>query len=306
MTAACSPSPPCASTARTSSCIPATPSMPTARSSREVKLPDGKIWKNVTIPEKAKVAETLDEFRAAHKYNFTRRQCARLQCRGADLRAVGRPRGHQQLVAVEGSCRRPTRSATSRCSPPARRAPSTRCIRCARASPSRAASIARSTTARISTCSCSTSAAIAARTARTCKTAYGPDSLPRARADRLAEARAAEFARDLEGDRLRHAARSSSMTMPPTRRARKPFAQGDGPARGRELEIADLLRFIKTAGDQQHRLADRRRALRRRAPLQSRQGAVPGFRAVLGVRLRARCMPAPSARTSSTTPSAPR
>src|SRR5512140_39542 len=37
----------------------------------EVKLADGKIWKNVTIPEKAKVAETLDEFRAAHKYNFT-------------------------------------------------------------------------------------------------------------------------------------------------------------------------------------------------------------------------------------------
>jgi alkaline phosphatase D len=36
----------------------------------EVKLTDGKIWKNLTIPEKAKVAETLDEFRAAHKYNF--------------------------------------------------------------------------------------------------------------------------------------------------------------------------------------------------------------------------------------------
>src|SRR5262249_33754021 len=36
----------------------------------EVKLADGKVWKNVTIPEKAKVAETLDEFRAAHKYNF--------------------------------------------------------------------------------------------------------------------------------------------------------------------------------------------------------------------------------------------
>ena len=69
-TAACSPSPRCASTGRTSSCIPATPSMPTARSQSEVKLADGKIWKNVTIPEKAKVAETLDEFRAAHKYNF--------------------------------------------------------------------------------------------------------------------------------------------------------------------------------------------------------------------------------------------
>jgi alkaline phosphatase D len=37
----------------------------------EVKLAEGKVWKNVTIPEKAKVAETLDEFRAAHKYNFT-------------------------------------------------------------------------------------------------------------------------------------------------------------------------------------------------------------------------------------------
>src|SRR6186997_410598 len=36
----------------------------------EVTLPDGKVWKNLTIPEKAKVAETLDEFRAAHKYNF--------------------------------------------------------------------------------------------------------------------------------------------------------------------------------------------------------------------------------------------
>ncbi|UPK04270.1 alkaline phosphatase D family protein [Bradyrhizobium sp. 170] len=36
----------------------------------EVTLPDGKVWKNFTIPEKTKVAETLDEFRAAHKYNF--------------------------------------------------------------------------------------------------------------------------------------------------------------------------------------------------------------------------------------------
>ena len=38
--------------------------------SAEVKLPDGRLWKNLTIPEKAKVAETTDEFRAAHKYNF--------------------------------------------------------------------------------------------------------------------------------------------------------------------------------------------------------------------------------------------
>ncbi|HET7490672.1 MAG TPA: alkaline phosphatase D family protein [Bradyrhizobium sp.] len=36
----------------------------------EVELPDGKLWKNLTIAEKSKVAETLEEFRAAHKYNF--------------------------------------------------------------------------------------------------------------------------------------------------------------------------------------------------------------------------------------------
>ena len=36
----------------------------------EVKLPDGKVWKNVTVPEKDKVAETLDEYRAAYKYNL--------------------------------------------------------------------------------------------------------------------------------------------------------------------------------------------------------------------------------------------
>lgn len=36
----------------------------------EVKLAGGKVWKNLMIPEKTKVAETTDEFRAAHKYNF--------------------------------------------------------------------------------------------------------------------------------------------------------------------------------------------------------------------------------------------
>jgi alkaline phosphatase D len=36
----------------------------------EVKLEDGTIWKNLTTPEKSKVAETLDEFRGAHRYNL--------------------------------------------------------------------------------------------------------------------------------------------------------------------------------------------------------------------------------------------
>jgi alkaline phosphatase D len=35
-----------------------------------VTLPDGRVWRNVTAPEKAKVAETLAEFRGQPKYNL--------------------------------------------------------------------------------------------------------------------------------------------------------------------------------------------------------------------------------------------
>ncbi|MFN0124224.1 MAG: alkaline phosphatase D family protein [Blastocatellia bacterium] len=36
----------------------------------EVTLPEGGIWKNIVTPEKAKVAETLNEFRGNHRYNL--------------------------------------------------------------------------------------------------------------------------------------------------------------------------------------------------------------------------------------------
>ncbi|MDX2152525.1 MAG: alkaline phosphatase D family protein [Bryobacteraceae bacterium] len=36
----------------------------------EIKLPDGSVWKNLTTPEKSKVAETLDEFRGNYRYNL--------------------------------------------------------------------------------------------------------------------------------------------------------------------------------------------------------------------------------------------
>ncbi len=36
----------------------------------EMKLPNGKIWKNLTTPEKSKVAETLAEFRGNYRYNL--------------------------------------------------------------------------------------------------------------------------------------------------------------------------------------------------------------------------------------------
>jgi alkaline phosphatase D len=35
-----------------------------------VKLPDGTLWKNIVIPEKSKVAETLDEYRGNYRYNL--------------------------------------------------------------------------------------------------------------------------------------------------------------------------------------------------------------------------------------------
>ncbi|MEV0011692.1 alkaline phosphatase D family protein [Streptomyces sp. NPDC051840] len=35
-----------------------------------VRLPDGRIWRNVTTPEKSKVAETLDEYRGNFRYNL--------------------------------------------------------------------------------------------------------------------------------------------------------------------------------------------------------------------------------------------
>lgn len=37
----------------------------------QVTLPDGSLWKNVTAEEKSKVAETLDEYRGNYKYNLT-------------------------------------------------------------------------------------------------------------------------------------------------------------------------------------------------------------------------------------------
>ncbi|WP_199320340.1 alkaline phosphatase [Leptolyngbya sp. FACHB-261] len=43
----------------------------------EVKLDDGSVWKNLTTPEKAKVAETLAEFRGNYAYNLLDEQVRR-------------------------------------------------------------------------------------------------------------------------------------------------------------------------------------------------------------------------------------
>ena len=79
----------------------------------EVTLPDGKIWKNITIEEKAKIAETLNEFRAAHNTISSTLMCApstprcRSSCSGTTTRSPTTGRS-------QNSFRPPTRSATSR------------------------------------------------------------------------------------------------------------------------------------------------------------------------------------------------
>jgi alkaline phosphatase D len=168
----------------------------------EVKLADGKVWKNVTIPEKAKVAETLDEFRAAHKYNFLDENVrafnaevpifvqwddhevtnnwslskdlpAAYKERNISLLAARLPRhvsdAREHRRAGPGLPHAELRSASRRLH--ARRAQLSRSQRCEPAGEIRPRRV-----------------------------------LPRAGADAVAEARAAQFARDLEGDRLRHAA----------------------------------------------------------------------------------------------------
>ncbi|NJQ01603.1 alkaline phosphatase D family protein [Streptomyces zingiberis] len=46
-----------------------------------VPLPDGRVWRNVTTEEKAKVAETLDEFRGAFRYNLLAENLRRFNAR---------------------------------------------------------------------------------------------------------------------------------------------------------------------------------------------------------------------------------
>ena len=63
------------------------------------------------------------------------------------------------------------------------------------------------------------------------------------------------------------------------------IAQGDGPARGRELEIADILSFIKRAGIRNTLWLTADVHYTAAHYYDPEQGGVPGFRAVLGIRL---------------------
>jgi PhoD-like phosphatase len=248
----------------------------------EVKLPGDKIWKNVTIPEKAKVAETLDEFRAAHKYNFlddnvrafnaevpifmqwddhevtnnwspSKQLPAAYRERDIALLAARAARAFHEMYPIRESIVEPGRV-----------------YRTLNYGPHLDVFMLDERSYR-------------GPNGPNQQTTYGPDSYF------IGPDQLAWLKRALLNSRATWKVIASDMPLSlvvyddaTNKSGSEAFAQGDGPPRGRELEIADLLRF----GRRQHRVADRGCALHRRALLQPRQGAIWGFRAILGIRLR--------------------
>ena len=252
----------------------------------EVTLADGKVWKNVTIPEKAKVAETLDEFRAAHKYNFLDEH---LRAFNAEVPIIVQWDDHEVTNNWSASKQLPAAYKERDIGLLAARA--------ARAFhemyPTRESIVE---PGRIY-CTINYGPLLDVfvldeRSYRGAngpnqQTTYGPESYF------LGPDQLAWLKRGLLNSRATWKVIASDMPLSiivyddaANKKGSEAVAQGDGPPRGRELEIADLLRFIKTFRRGQHGVADRRRALHRRALLQSRQGAIPGVRSVLGIRLR--------------------
>ena len=66
---------------------------------RELKLPNGEVWRNIVTEEKSVVAHSLEQFRGNYKYNWLDDNLSRLPRRRAVVRAMGRSRGDQRLGA---------------------------------------------------------------------------------------------------------------------------------------------------------------------------------------------------------------
>ena len=206
---------------------------------RELKLPNGEMWKNLVTEEKSRIATTVADYRGNYKYNLLDAQSAPLQRRGAGVRAVGRPRGRQRLVA----------------GPDPRRLCQHQCVAARGARPARVLRIH----------------AGAADPGR--DRAHLSQNLLRPAARRLharhAQLSRAERPRPDATVRRRNAASSAQRNangssgssthsnatwkiiaadMPLSIVSSDAIAQGDGAPLGRELEIAELLSFIKHAG----------------------------------------------------------
>lgn len=214
----------------------------------EVTLPDGKIWKNLTIPEKAKVAETLDEFRAAHKYNFMDEH---LRAFNAEVPVFVQWDDHEVTNNWSPSKQLPAayreRDVTLLAARAARAFHEMYPIRQSIAEPGRI----------YRTLSYGPHLDVFMLDERSYRgpngpnqqTAYGPESFF------LGPEQLAWLKRGLLNSRATWKVIASDMPLSiivyddaPNRQGSEAFAQGDGPPRGRELEIAEILRFIKTAG----------------------------------------------------------
>ena len=265
-------------------------------------------------PEKSKVAETLDEFRGNYRYNLLDENVRRFNAEVPQIwqwddhevtnnwstaqGPVGRRRYTREERAAAGRARRRARSSSTR-----------RCG-CTGDDEQRARLPPASPTARSLDVF-----VIDMRSYRGPNTRQPADrarprdarSSARAQLQWLKQALQA-IARDLEGDRLRHADRADRGRRHGRRRAaraarRSPTA--NGPPLGRELEIAELLRFIKRqrirnvvwlTADVHYTAAHHYDPSRAQFRTSSRSGSSSP----------ARSTPAASARTRSTTPSARR
>lgn len=214
----------------------------------EVKLPDGKIWKNITIPEKAKVAETLDEFRAAHKYNFLDDNVRRFNAEvpifvqwddhevtnnwslSKQLPASYKERDINLLAARGAKAFREMYPMRESLTEPGR------IYRTVNYGPHLDVFMLDERSYR-------------GPNSANLQESYGPDSYF------SGPEQLAWLKRGLLNSKATWKVIASDMPISilvyddaPNKKGSEAIAQGDGPARGRELEIADLLRFIKTAG----------------------------------------------------------
>ena len=214
----------------------------------EVTLPDGKIWKNVTTPEKSKVAETLDEFRAAHKYNFMDEH---LRAFNAEVPVFVQWDDHEVTnnwsLSKELPAAYTERNITVLAARAARAFHEMYPMRESITEPGR---IYRTLNygPHLDVFMLDERSYRGANGANQ-ETAYGPESYF------LGPAQLAWLKRGLLNSRATWKVIASDMPLSiivyddaRNKKGSEAVAQGDGPPRGRELEIADLLRFIKTSG----------------------------------------------------------
>ncbi len=215
----------------------------------EVKLPDGTVWKNtITVPEKAKVAETLDEFRAAHKYNLLDEN---VRAFNAQVPIFGQWDDHEVTNNWSLSKQLPAaykeRDITLLAARGARAFHEMYPISVNPAEPGR---VYRTLNygPHLDVFMLDERSYRGANNANL-QTEYGPESYF------LGPDQLAWLKRGLLNSRATWKVIASDMPLSiivyddaANRSGSEAFAQGDGPPRGRELEIADLLRFIKSAG----------------------------------------------------------